>query len=200
MYKLWALLAVSLLVVSCTPSIEDLISEGKYKEAEAAIKKKKGFEKYDYAELLINEYIELEEYGKAIYVYEKITPEHCSNSNMRFPSLYCHGAGENYELNVTTSLRKAFMATGDYDKVWQYSVWDSDGDSGYDAEAYYKFMSDVILYLCSTGNKAEAHRFLNHYVFWFDTYIDNNSYYSTEKPGFHCDVVKSKLQRIINTY
>ena len=51
MYKLCALLAVSLLVVSCTPSIEDLISEGKYKEAEAAIKKKKGFEKYDYAEM-----------------------------------------------------------------------------------------------------------------------------------------------------
>ena len=200
MYKLCALLAVSLLVVSCTPSIEDLISEVKYKEAEAAIKKKKGFEKYDYAELLINEYIELEEYDKAIYVYEKITPEHCSNKNMQWPSLYCHGAGQNYETTVTSIFRKTFMATGDYDKVWQYSVWESDGDSGYDAEAYYKFMSDVILYLCSTGNKAEAHKFLNHYVFWFDTYIDNNSYYSTEKPGFHCDVVKSKLQRIINTY
>ena len=200
MYKLCALLAVSLLVVSCTPSVDDLISEGKYKEAEAAIKKKKGFEKYDYAELLINEYIELEEYDKAIYVYEKITPEHCSNKNMQWPSLYCHGAGQNYETTVTSIFRKTFMATGDYDKVWQYSVWESDGDSGYDAEAYYKFMSDVILYLCSTGNNAEAHKFLNHYVFWFDTYIDNNSYYSTEKPGFHCDVVKSKLQRIINTY
>ena len=200
MYKLCALLAVSLLVVSCTPSVDDLISEGKYKEAETAIKKKKGFEKYDYAELLINEYIELEEYDKAIYVYEKITPEHCSNKNMQWPSLYCHGAGQNYETTVTSIFRKTFMATGDYDKVWQYSVWESDGDSGYDAEAYYKFMSDVILYLCSTGNKAEAHKFLNHYVFWFDTYIDNNSYYSTEKPGFHCDVVKSKLQRIINTY
>ena len=200
MYKLCALLAVSLLVVSCTPSVDDLISEGKYKEAEAAIKKKKGFEKYDYAELLINEYIELEEYDKAIYVYEKITPEHCSNKNMQWPSLYCHGAGQNYETTVTSIFRKTFMATGDYDKVWQYSVWESDGDSGYDAEAYYKFMSDVILYLCSTGNKTEAHKFLNHYVFWFDTYIDNNSYYSTEKPGFHCDVVKSKLQRIINTY
>ena len=200
MYKLCALLAVSLLVVSCTPSVDDLISEGKYKEAEAAIKKKKGFEKYDYAEVLINEYIELEEYDKAIYVYEKITPEHCSNKNMQWPSLYCDGAGQNYETTVTSIFRKTFMATGDYDKVWQYSVWESDGDSGYDAEAYYKFMSDVILYLCSTGNKAEAHKFLNHYVFWFDTYIDNNSYYSTEKPGFHCDVVKSKLQRIINTY
>lgn len=199
-YKLCALLLASLFMISCASKIENLISEGKYKEAEAAIKKKKGFEKYDYAEMLINEYIELEEYERAVYVYEKITPEHCSNKNMQWPSLYCHGAGQNYETAVTSIFRKTFMATGDYDKVWQYSVWESDGDSGYDAEAYYKFMSDVILYLCSTGNKAEAHRFLNHYVFWFDTYIDNNSYYSTEKPGFHCDVVKSKLQRIINTY
>ena len=199
MYKLCALLAVSLLVVSCTPSVDDLISEGKYKEAEAAIKKKKGFEKYDYAELLINEYIELEEYDKAIYVYEKITPEHCSNKNMQWPSLYCHGAGQNYETTVTSIFRKTFMATGDYDKVWQYSVWESDGDSGYDAEAYYKFMSDVILYLCSTGNKTEAHKFLNHYVFWFDVRVDNTSY-SDDYPEFHCDVVRSKLQALIERY
>ena len=190
----------ALTFASCSANFNKLIEEGRYKEAEECVKKMKGLDKYDCAEILINEYIELEEYDRAIYVYEKCTPEHCENDNMRFPNLYCHGAGQNYELNVTAVFRKAFMATGDYDKVWQYSIWDSDGDSGYDAEAYYKFMSDVILYLCSTGNKAEAHKFLNHYVFWFDTYIDNNSYYSTEKPGFHCDVVKSKLQRIINTY
>ena len=69
MYELCALLAVSLFVVSCTPSVEDLISEGKYKEAEVDIKKKKGVEKYDYAEMLIKEYIELEEYERAVYVY-----------------------------------------------------------------------------------------------------------------------------------
>ena len=199
-YKVCALLLASLFVASCASDVEELIAEGKYKEVEAVIKKTKGYEKYDYAEMLINEYLELEEYDRAIYVYEKLTPGHCRNRDMNYPNLYCHGEGKNYELNVTLAFRKTFMATGDYDKVWHYSIWDSDGDSGYDAEAYYRFMSEVILYLCSTGNKAEAHRFLNHYVFWFDTYIDNNSYYSTEKPGFHCDVVKSKLQRIINTY
>ena len=188
----------SLILVSCGANFDQLLAEGKYKEAEECIKKMKGMERYNCAEALINEYIELEEYDRAIYVYEKCTPEHCDNDSMRFPSLYCHGA--NYELTVTALFRKVFMEVGDYDKVWQYSVWDSDGDSGYDAEAYYQFMSDVILYLCSTGNKAEANRFLNHYVYWFDAKIDNNSYYSTEKPQFMCDVVRGKLQRIINTY
>lgn len=185
-------------LASCSANFDQLLAEGKYREAEDCIKKMKGIERYNCAEALIKEYIELEEYDRAVYVYEKCTPEHCDNDSMRFPNLYCHGA--NYELTVTSLFRKVFMGTGDYDKVWQYSVWESDGDSGYDAEAYYQFMSDVILYLCSTGNKAEANRFLNHYVYWFDAKIDNNSYYSTEKPQFMCDVVRGKLQRIINTY
>ena len=187
-----------MILVACSANFDQFLAEGKYKEAEECIKKMKGIERYNCAEALINEYIELEDYERAVYVYEKCTPEHCSNNNMRYPSLYCHGA--DYELTVTALFRKIFIETGDYDKVWKYSVWDSDGNSGYDADAYYKFMSEVILYLCSAGNKAEANRFLNHYVYWFDTMIDNNSYYSTEKPQFMCDVVREKLQRIINTY
>jgi len=198
LFYLFAGVIASLTLVSCGADFDQLLAEGKYKEAEESIKKMKGMERYNCAEALINEYIELEEYDRAVYVYEKCTPEHCDNDSMRFPNLYCHGA--NYELTVTALFRKVFMRTGDYDKVWQYSVWESDGDSGYDAEAYYQFMSDVILYLCSTGNKAEANRFLNHYVYWFDAKVDNNSYYSTEKPQFMCDVVRGKLQRIINTY
>ena len=198
LFYLFAGIISSLTLVSCGGNFDQLLAEGKYKEAEECIKKMKAIERYNCDEALINEYIELEEYDRAVYVYEKCTPEHCDNDSMRFPNLYCLGA--NYELTVTALFRKVFMGTGDYDKVWQYSVWESDGDSGYDAEAYYQFMSDVILYLCSTGNKAEANRFLNHYVYWFDAKIDNNSYYSTEKPQFMCDVVRGKLQRIINTY
>ena len=119
---------------------------------------------------------------------------------MRFPNLYCHGAGQNYELNVTAAFRKVFINIGDYDKVWQYSIWDSDGDSGYDADAYYKFMSDVILYLCSENNKTEANKFLNHYSFWFYTRIDSSTYFSENYSNFRYDVAKSNLQRIINTY
>jgi tetratricopeptide (TPR) repeat protein len=198
LFYLFAGIISSLTLVSCGANFDQLLAEGKYKEAEECIKKMKGMERYNCTEALINEYIELEEYDRAVYVYEKCTPEHCDNDNMRFPALYCHGS--DYELTVTALFRKVFMETGDYDKVWQYSVWDSDGDTGYNAEAYYQFMSDVIRYLCSKGNKAEANRFLNHYVFWFDSKIDNDPDYSNEKPQFMCDVVRGKLQRIINTY
>ena len=199
-FKILSLLMM-LMAVSCSQdSFTSKIESGNYKEAEKLVRRMKGDEKYECAEMLIREYLDIEEFDKAIYVYEKITPEHCNNSNMRWPSLYGHGASGQYEIVVTALFRKVFTEIGDYDKVWQYSVWATNDDSGYNAPAYYKFMSEVILYLLSTGDKAEASRFLNHYVFWFDTYIDNNSYYSTEKPGFHCDVVKSKLQRIINTY
>lgn len=194
------ILATLVLLSSCSMRFEHLLEDGKYKEAENVIKRTRSNAKYDYAEALIYEYLELEEYEKAVRVYEKLTPEHCSSEDLQWPSLRCHGAGENYEVNVTTAFRKAFMEIGDYDKVWQYSVWSSDDDTGYNAEDYYKFMSDVILYLCSNGQKSEAHKFLNHYVFWFDTRIDSNSYYSSEKPQFMCDVVRAKLQRIINTY
>ena len=194
------ILATLVLLSSCSMRFEHLLEDGKYKEAENVIKRTRSNAKYDYAEALIYEYLELEEYEKAVRVYEKLTPEHCSSRDLQFPSLYCHGAGENYEVNVTTAFRKVFMEIGDYDKVWQYSVWSSDDDTGYNAEDYYKFMSDVILYLCSNGQKSEAYKFLNHYVFWFDTRIDSNSYYSSKKPQFMCDVVRAKLQRIINTY
>ena len=69
-----------------------------------------------------------EEFDKAVYVYEKITPEHCSNYNMRWPSLYGHGASGQYEIVVTALFRKVFTEIGDYDKVWQYSVWATNDD------------------------------------------------------------------------
>lgn len=185
---------------SCSMRFEKLLENGKYQEAERLIKRTRTNAKYDFAETLIYEYLELEEYEKAIRVYEKLTPEHCSSYNLQWPSLSCHGTGENYEINVTDAFRKAFMESGDYDKVWKYYVWASDDDNGRNAESYYKFMSEVILYLCSNGDKNEANKFLNHYVFWFDTRIDNDAYYLDKMPQFQCDLVRSKLQRIINTY
>lgn len=199
LFRLSVGVIAALTLASCSASFDKLLENGKYKEAESLIKKMRGDKKYECAELLINEYVELEEYDRVVYVYEKCTPEHCSSRDLKYSS-YCHGAGADYETNVTDILRKIFMDAGDYDKVWKYSVWESSDDNGYNAEAYYQFMSDVILYLCSNGNKAEASRFLNHYVYWFDTRIDNDSYYSQQKPQFLCETVRGKLQRIIDNY
>ena len=93
---------------------------------------------------------------------------------------------------------------GDYDRVWSLSEKEyyasSLIDSGANAESYFRFMTDVILYLCSVNNKAEANKFINHYAYWFYTRVDSSSYYSKDQPMFLYDVAKSKLQMIVNTY
>ena len=164
---------------SCSTNFEKLIESGKYKEAEEALERMKGENQNKYADILIKEYLDLEEYDKAYDAYFNI----------------CKGSSK-------TLLRKTFMETGDYDKVWALSPKEKyfDADSPNNADYYYKFMSDVILYLCSENNKAEANKFLNHYSFWFYTRIDSSSYYSENYPDFRYEVVKSNLQKIINTY
>ena len=190
---------IAMSVSSCDSVFYKYLEDGKYQKAENLTKKMRGNGKYECAEALIREYIDIEEYDRAIFVYEKITPEHCANDDLDYTNLYGHGVCGSYEKSVTELFRKTFMETGDYDKVWQYYNWETDSDSGYNARAYYRFMSEVIIYLCSIGNKAEANRFLNHYVFWFDTRVDNTSW-ADDYPEFHCDIARSKLQRIINTY
>lgn len=173
------IIAVGVLFSSCLGRFDSLIVDGEYKEAERVLEQMKGENREKCADILIKEYLDIEEYDKAYEVYSNI----------------CKGSSK--EL-----LRKAFMEIGDYDKVWILSPKEKyyDADSPHQASDYYKFMSDVILYLCSENNKAEANKFLNHYSFWFYTRIDSSTYYSEYYPNFHYDVVKSNLQRIINTY
>ena len=50
----------SLTLASCSVNFDQLLADGKYREAEECIKKMKDMERYNCAEALINEYIELE--------------------------------------------------------------------------------------------------------------------------------------------
>ena len=179
LFFICAALIVALTFESCSANFDKLIETGKYKEAEGILERMKGENQNECADILIKEYLDLEEYDKAYDVYVNI----------------CKGTSKSL-------LLKTFMEIGDYDKVWTLSSKDKyyELDSPNQAEHYYTFMSDVILYLCSVNNKAEANKFLNHYSFWFYTRIDSSSYYSERYPGFRYDVVKSNLQRIINTY
>ena len=180
LYNILAVMVIALMTVSCSARFDTLVAEGKYEDAENLLKRMpSGDEQDKCADILIQEYLDIEEYEKAYNVYKNISG----------------GTSK-------TLLRKTFMEIGDYDKVWNLSPKDRyyEWDSPNQAEYYYKYMSDVILYLCSVNNKAEANKFLNHYSFWFYTRIDSSSYHSENKPGFRYDVVKSNLQRIINTY
>lgn len=178
-YFLFVVIIVALMSVSCSARFESFIAAGEYEAAENLLKRMSGGEQDKCADMLIKEYLDIEEYDKAYNVYINI----CSGTSKEM-------------------LHKTFMEIGDYEKVWILSPKDKyyGVDSPAQAEHYYKFMSDVILYLCSVNNKTEANRFLNHYSFWFYTRVDSDSYYSERDPGFRYDVAKSNLQRIINTY
>ena len=176
---------LTVLLTSCGVSFEKFLESGQYAKAEGALKKMNGNvnqEKYDYAEMLIREYIELEEYDKALGVHKNI----CTNKS------------------IQKLLRQMCIEIGEYDKAWALSdkeyTSESLLDSGANAESYFRFMTDVILYLCSINDKAEANKFINHYSYWFYTRVDSSEYYSKEEPMFLYEVAKSKLQKIVNTY
>lgn len=173
------------LLNSCGASFEKFLESGQYAKAEEALKRMNGDvspQKFEYAELLIREYIELEEYEKALGVHKNI----CSNKS------------------IQKLLRQMCIEIGEYDQAWTLSdkeyTYGALLDSGANAESYFRFMIDVILYLCSEGNKSEANKFINHYSYWFYTRVDSSSYYSKEEPMFLYDTAKSKLQMIVNTY
>ena len=73
---------VLLFLVSCTSQadkFEAAFMEGNLSEAETILKDVKAEDgKYRLARMLIDEYLSLDELDKAINVYERITPYHCS--------------------------------------------------------------------------------------------------------------------------
>ena len=170
---------------SCGASFERHLESGRYAKAEDALKRMNGDispKKFEYAELLIREYIELEEYEKALSVQVNI----CSSKSIK------------------KLLRQMCIEIGEYDQAWVLSDKEYTSgsllDSGANAESYFRFMTDVILYLCSINDKAEANKFINHYSYWFYTRVDSSEYYSQRESMFLYEISKSKLQKIVNTY
>ena len=133
------------LLTSCGASFERHLESGRYAKAEDALKRMNGDispKKFEYAELLIREYIELEEYEKALSVQVNI-----------FSSK-----------SIKKLLRQMCIEIGEYDQAWVLSDKEYTSgsllDSGANAESYFRFMTDVILYLCSINDKAEANKFI----------------------------------------
>ena len=98
LFFICAALIVALTFESCSANFDKLIETGKYKEAEGLLERMKGENQNDCADILIKEYLGLEEYDKAYDVYINI----------------CKGTSKSL-------LLKTFMEIGDYDKVWTLS-------------------------------------------------------------------------------
>lgn len=153
---------------------------------------------YDCALELITYYTSEGFVDSAIYVYDRLTPDH----EITFYSQ--HGTNNNYESSATGLIRKELIKSGEYDEAWRYTLRSHKTESSIDnADSYYSFMLEVVLYLCQENKKQVARKFVKDYNVWFaknvDPYKDHVSY-SNEYKKYNSSLSKSKLLKIINEY
>ena len=101
-YNLCVGVFLTVFLSSCGASFERHLESGQYAKAEDALKRMNGDispKKFEYAELLIREYIELEEYEKALSVQVNI----CSSKSIK------------------KLLRQMCIEIGEYDQAWTLS-------------------------------------------------------------------------------
>lgn len=177
---------------------EKALYEGNLAEAESILREiDADCGRHIYAKMLIEEYLSQNELDKAILVYERITPYHCSRYQMNFDNLY---GLDGYEIAVTAKLRKALVKADRFEEAWDYYPleYESETYAG-NASSYFRYMSDVIVHLCSQNRKSEAQMFLNSHVNWFRANVDNGEW-GEDYPQYSYVNMKSQLQDIIDTY
>ena len=201
MQRLIYIVSIVFILVSCASQAEKFeaaFNEGSYTEAETILKEISAENgKYRFARMLIEEYLSFDEIDKAIYVYERLTPYHCSRYEMKFDSLYGH---DKYEVDVTAKLRKALVKSDRFEEAWEYYPLEYETvEYAGNGISYFRYMSDVIVHLCSNNRRSEAQIFLNNNVHWFRTNVDNGEW-GKDYPQYTYVNMKSQLQEIINTY
>lgn len=153
---------------------------------------------YDCALELITYYTSEGFVDSAIYVYDRLTPDH------KITSYSQHGTNNNYESSATGLIRKELIKSGEYDEAWRYTLRSHETESSIDnADSYYSFMLEVVLYLCQENKKQVARKFVKDYNVWFAKNVDpykEHVYYSDEYKEYNSSLSKSKLLKIINEY
>lgn len=190
-----------LIFISCTSQAEKFeaaLYAGNLTEAETILKDiEADYGRHVYAQMLIEEYLSIDELDKAIHVYERITPYHCSRYEMQWDNLY---GLDGYEVAVTAKFRKALIKADRFEEAWEYYPLEYETETyAGNASSYFRYMSDVIVHLCSNDRKPEAQLFLNRHVNWFRTNVDNGEW-GKDYPQYSYASMKSELQDIINTY
>ena len=132
-------------ITSTHEEVMEAIDKGNLSEAKKLLPDVMEEERYRCALLLMEEYIAVENVDDAVYVFERITPEHCSMYEMKFESLYRTGK---YTKEAAAMLYTALIKKGKYEKAWKYHELEYE-DSNYagNSPCYYNFLLDVLDHL-----------------------------------------------------
>ncbi len=183
--------------VSTHEEVLEAIDKGDLRKAKKLLPDVKKGKKYQCALLLIEEYIEIEDVDNAIYVFERITPEHCSMYEMKYESLY---KTAQYTKEAVAMIYPALIKKGEYEKAWKYHELEYE-DSFYagNAPCYYNYLLDVMDHLCEQGKISAAEDFLNEHAVWFRQNVDRSSNAENYQQYSYRNM-KTKLQIALNEY
>ena len=144
----------------------------------------------------IEEYIAIDDVKNAVYVFERITPNHCSTYEMQWG----HYATADYTKAVTTMLYNALIKQGKYEQAWKYHKLEyEDVDYPGNASCYYSYITDVLETLCQNKQIREAQEFLDDHISWFRRNVDNAKYGESYQE-YSYRRMKEKLQLFIDEY
>lgn len=193
--KLYLAVVATVLLASCggNPSkdFDKAMVDGDLQKAQEAVADMSSQSKYDCALQLIKAYLSIDEAEKAMNVYDNITKNHYSRSQMSW-----HHHGKDYELQACKLLREYLIAHGDYEGAWNYYPLDLDSETcPCNAQSHYAYISDVVSAICKKGDTEEARKFVDDQLRWFVTYVDSASdeNWSDEKANFNSTEVRQRL-------
>ena len=146
---------------------------------------------YDVATKLVEFYVNEGDIDKAYDVYKNLTPRKPKKYPYRSLSVWYRNDGG----GCGSLIREAYIKQGAYDSAWRCL---GELDDPHYAEEYYKFMSEVIYYLCRNGQKTEAKQFVAEYSRWFEKNVDTDSYYRNGEYAY--SKAKARLMKIISNY
>ena len=183
--------------VSTHEEVLEAIDKGDLGRAKNLLTDVKEGKKYQCALLLIEEYIGIEDVDNAVYVFERITPEHCSMYEIKYESLY---KTAKYTKEAVAMIYPALIKKGEYQKAWKYHALEYE-DSFYAGNAlcYYNYLLDVMDHLCEQGKISDAEEFLNEHAVWFRQNVDRSSHAENYQQYSYRNM-KTKLQRALNEY
>ena len=177
--------------------VAEAIEKGNLSEAKKLLPDAIEKERYRYALLLIEEYVAIEDINNAVYVFERITPEHCSMYEMKYELVY---KTAQYTKAAVAMIYPALIKKGEYEKAWKYHELEYE-DSFYAGNAlcYYNYLLDVMDHLCEQGKILEAEEFLNEHAVWFRQNVDRSSHAKNYQQYSYRNM-KTKLQMALNEY
>lgn len=196
--RVCCLLCTVVLLLCCTSMAEKMelaLNNGELSYAEALLSDMSGSEKYRYASLLIDEYLEIGNVDRAIYVFNYLTP-HCSMYEIQFSSLY---SSASYTKENAKKIYNALLNAERYDECWSFHPlsYENEAYPG-NAADYFSYMSDVIVHMCAKGKFEKARQFMLQKRVWFLKNVDNHRL-GSDYPDCTYSIMCDKLDKVYNS-